>query len=193
MLIKNVMIKPIAYYNLENFLLQDVRSRFHADKSIGAFDFFSIIIWKSNRSKSKIANRLMTKSKNLDLEQISRTISADIANAKTEKERMKVLIVDWGFRLPIASAILTILYPEEFTIYDYRAVEQVGEGASLKSKQKFENIWSGYVAFRNKVLAIPHGTSLREKDHYLFGKSRMDDLNDDLKNGFSDENDDGAL
>jgi hypothetical protein len=186
------MIDPIKYFDLEQFLLQDVRQRFQSDHSIGAFDFFSIIIWKSNRSKSKVANRLMTKSKSLDLEQISRNISADIFKAKTEKEKMKVLIVDWGFKLAIASAILTILYPDKFTIYDYRAAGQVKEGESLKNKIKFEDIWAGYVAFMAKVSAIPYGVSLREKDHYLFGKSRMDDLIADLKNGFSEENDNGA-
>jgi len=145
------MIDPIKYYHLETFLLQDVRQRFERDHSIGAFDFFSIIIWKSNRSKTKVANRLLTKSKNLNLEQISRKISADIAQAKTEKEKMKVLIVHWGFKLAIASAILTIFYPEKFTIYDYRAAGQVNEGVRLKDKTKFEDIWIGYIVFRAKV------------------------------------------
>jgi hypothetical protein len=182
-----IVSNPISYYNLEKFLFQDVQGRFLADKSIGAFDFFSIIVWKSNRSKSKIANRLMDKCKNMTLEEISRNISADIANTKTEKERMRVLIVKWGFKLPIASAILTILYPKVYTIYDYRVAGQLREGVSLKYRTNFENIWIGYVAFRKKVLAIPHGLNLREKDHYLFGKSRMDDLIENLKTGFSDK------
>ena len=178
------MIDPIKYYNLEQFLFNDVRKRFHKKHSIGAFDFFSIIIWKSNRSKSKVAKRLLNKTKGSDLEQISRSISAGIAKAKTDKDKMKCLIVDWGFKLAIASAILTILYPDRFTIYDYRAAGQVKEGEKLKNEVEFEEIWAGYVAFMGKGAAIPHGKNLREKDYYLFGKSRMEDLNADLKNGF---------
>jgi hypothetical protein len=134
----------------------------------------------------------MGKSTDSDLDKISRNISSDIAKAKTEKEKMKVLILDWGFKIAIASAILTILYPDIFTIYDYRAAEQVGEGEKLKRKTKFEDIWSGYVEFRNKVAAVSHGGSLREKDHYLFGKSRMDDLTKDLKNEFAENNKKGT-
>ena len=112
------MTDPIKYYHLETFLLQDVRQRFERDHSIGAFDFFSIIIRKSNRSKTKVANRLLTNSKNLNLEQISRKISADIAQAKTEKEKIRVLFVHWEFKLAIASAILTIFISKylRFTI-----------------------------------------------------------------------------
>lgn len=32
------------YYDLETFLFGDVSPRFHAEGSIGAFDFFSIVI-----------------------------------------------------------------------------------------------------------------------------------------------------
>jgi hypothetical protein len=31
-----------------------------------------------------------------------------------------ILMRDWGLRLPMASAILTVLFPEEFTVYDQR-------------------------------------------------------------------------
>jgi hypothetical protein len=182
------MIDPIAYYNLENFLLSEVRGRFQKNEFIEAFDFFSIIIWKSNRSKSKVANRLINKSQNLDLDRISKDITSAISKAKTEKEKMRVLIEDWKFKLPIASAILTILYPDIFTVYDYRAAEQVGEGEKLKYKTKFENIWNGYVTFRKKVAEVSYGKNLREKDQHLFGLSRIKDLKKDLKNGFSDEN-----
>lgn len=181
------MPNPIAYYNLEKFLLTDVREHFLRDGSLGAFDLFSIIIWKSNRSKSKVARRLLAKSSNRNLEQISRNISAAIARAKSDKEKMRVLITEGGFKLAIASAILTILYPDEFTIYDYRTAAQIDEGAKLKTKTNFDDIWDGYALFRSKVAAIRCGDNLREKDHYLFGKSRMEDLIEDIGTGFTRE------
>ena len=40
------MIDPLRFYDLETFLLQDVRQRFHSAGSIDAFDFFAIVVWK---------------------------------------------------------------------------------------------------------------------------------------------------
>ncbi len=36
----------LKYYDLEAYLFDDLRKRFHEDGSLGAFDFFSIVIWK---------------------------------------------------------------------------------------------------------------------------------------------------
>lgn len=179
------MIDPLLYYDFERYLLETVGPHFRQSGSIGAFDFFSIIVWKSNRSKSTLARRLMATAPGDDLEQITRRISAAVWKAKDEKAKMRVLIVDWKFRLPIASALLTIWYPETFTVYDYRAADQVGDTSQLATKTRFEDIWSGYVEFRRKVQAVAQGRTLREKDRYLFGKSRLEDLQQALKYGFS--------
>ena len=40
----------LRYYDLERYLFEDVHRRFHEEGSIGAFDFFSIVIWKANRA-----------------------------------------------------------------------------------------------------------------------------------------------
>lgn len=45
------------YYDLETFLFEDVYRRFRDNGSIGAFEFFSIVIWKANRAKSITAKR----------------------------------------------------------------------------------------------------------------------------------------
>jgi len=180
---------PQKYYNLERYLLEEVQPRFQKNGSIGAFDFFSIVIWKANRAKSRVADKLRDVSGEDNLEQICKKLSTEIWKAKEEKDKMKILISDWHFRLPMASAILTILYPELFTVYDYRAAEQTGNGSKLVNKTSFDAIWDGYVEFRCKVNEIGKGSTMREKDRYLFGKSRMEDLADDIEHGFSDEND----
>ena len=51
----------LKYFDREQYLFDDVRSRFHDEHSLGAFDFFSIVIWKANRAKSKIARRILKK------------------------------------------------------------------------------------------------------------------------------------
>lgn len=54
----NFTMNYCRYYDLETFLFEDVTKRFDDDGSIGAFDLFSIVIWKANRAKSKTAKRL---------------------------------------------------------------------------------------------------------------------------------------
>ena len=55
------------YYYLENYLFDVVQPRFVEQGYLSAFDFFCIVIWKANRSKSKIAKRLLSKKhENLD-------------------------------------------------------------------------------------------------------------------------------
>ncbi len=73
-------------------------------------------------------------------------LAKDIKKAETNKELMSCLIEDWGFRLPMASAILTVLYPEEFTVYDVRVCNEV-EGYHSIHARKFEGLWKGYEEF----------------------------------------------
>ena len=49
------------FYDLENYLFEEVSKRFSEHGYLHAFDFFCIVIWKANRSKSKIAKRLLSK------------------------------------------------------------------------------------------------------------------------------------
>lgn len=46
-----------AFYHLESYLFNTVRIRFLENGFLDAFDFFCIVIWKANRSKSKIARK----------------------------------------------------------------------------------------------------------------------------------------
>lgn len=48
-----------TYYDLEGYLFSEVSGRFQRDRRLSAFDFFCVVIWKANRSKSKVARRLL--------------------------------------------------------------------------------------------------------------------------------------
>jgi hypothetical protein len=43
----------LKYFDRELYLFEDVHQRFHAEHSLGAFDFFTIIIWKALLKRSK--------------------------------------------------------------------------------------------------------------------------------------------
>lgn len=156
--------EELALYDLERFLLEDVSARYQADLPISAFDFFSIVIWKANRAKSKIALRLQKKTGE-NLETAVGQLVTDLRRAHTSEDRLRVLFVEWGFWLPMASAILTVFYPEEFTIYDVRVCEYLTAFERLGNRSKFETVWPEYCRFVEAVkVAVPEVQALRDKD-----------------------------
>ncbi|MCG2773229.1 MAG: hypothetical protein L6277_14220 [Desulfobacterales bacterium] len=171
-------------YDLENYLFEEVSRRFSELGYLKAFDFFCIVIWKANRSKSRIAKRLLSKG-HPDLDSAVVALTKSLANAEGDKARMKILIEDWGFLLPMASAILTVLYPMSFTIYDYRIREVLNDFDKLQNKTNFDSLWNGYELFVAAVKKIgPSEYSLRDKDRWSWGKSFCRQLEKDIAENF---------
>src|SRR3712207_6502297 len=112
------MTDYLKYYHLEDYLFREVSSRFQDTGSIAPTDFYMIVIWKANRSKSKIKNRIQSKAGSFSVG-VER-IGTALTNAPDAKTRLRLMMTDWGFRLPMGTAILTVLYPDEFTVYDVR-------------------------------------------------------------------------
>jgi hypothetical protein len=174
------------FYDLENYLFEEVSRRFSEHGYLEAFNFFCVIIWKANRSKSKIAKRLLSKGHH-DIDSAVIALTKSLANAADNKARMKTLIVEWGFRLPISSAILTVLYPLSFSVYDYRICEVLerlypaDNFVNLQNKSNFDSLWSGYESFVAAVnKTVPLEYSLRDKDRWLWGKSFYQQLEKDI-------------
>ncbi|MEK4449429.1 MULTISPECIES: hypothetical protein [Paenibacillus] len=175
----------LEQYNQEAYIFDVVRKRFAKQGFLKAYDFFFIIIWKANRAKSKVAKNLMKSNQYESLDDAVRVLTESIGKTPDHKDKLRILISDWKFRLPIASAILSVLYPNDFTIYDVRVCEQLNDFHSLNHKGNFEVIWTGYLAYKRKVeLTEPVGLSLRDKDRYLWGKSFSKQLEDDIRNCF---------
>ena len=171
------------YYNLDKYLFEDINEKFQRDQVLNVFDFFCIVIWKANRAKSKVANRIKLKEPNLD--KAVYEITTHLFSAINDEERLRILMVDWKLRLPMSSAILTVLYPDRFSVYDYRVCEMLGKFEDLGHKVKFESLWKGYCQYIEGVLQlVPTESKLRDKDKYLWGKSFFEDLNKNIQEGF---------
>lgn len=182
------MVDGLRYYHLETYLFEDVRSRFQADGSLSAFDFFSIVIWKANRAKTRVARRLLAKApeRASNLDTIVRHLTKSLFDAGTHRERLRILLEDWGFRLPMATAVLTVLWPNFFSVYDVRACKQLGKHYESGGWTGFDRIWSCYAQFREAVLAAgPDGASLRDKDRFLWGTSSAQQLERDIARCFT--------
>jgi hypothetical protein len=126
-------LQYLRYYDLETYLFEEVHNRFRSERSLSAFDFFSIVIWKANRAKSRIAKRRLAKypQQGADLNAIVRRLTGSLFNAETHSERLRILLEDLGLYLPIASAVLAVMWPDYFTVYDYRVCEQLGRFQEL--------------------------------------------------------------
>jgi len=172
------------YYHLENYLFSEVNRKYKEQGYIEAFDFFCIIIWKANRSKSKIAKLLLSKNHN-NLAEAVKDLTLSLSQVHNNKERLKILISDWKFRLPMASAILSVLYSKDFTIYDMRICDIIGDFEDIQNKTKFDSIWEGYQKYIEAVKkAVNIDISLRDKDRFLWGKSFRDQLINDIVDNF---------
>ena len=76
-----------------------------------------------------------------------------------------------------------LLYPNEFTVFDYRVCEIIKLNYyDIYTKTKWNEIWTEYLKYKESVIAtVPHKTTLREKDMFLWGQSFYNDLKE-LKN-----------
>jgi len=180
------------YYDLEGYLFGEVSERFRRDKHLSTFDFFCIVIWKANRSKSKVARRLLARGES-ELEGAVRALTRELQTATDSKQRLSVLIEGWGFRLPMASAILSVLYPDDFTVYDVRVCDVLDDFADAQYK-KFAGLWPRYQQYIERVRReVPDRATLRDKDRYLWGKSFDTQLKSDIRTGFGTGVDDSEL
>jgi len=186
---KNQATGYCKYFNLESYLFDEISPNFQHTDQLSTFSFFCIVIWKANRAKSKIAKKLLNQGYS-KLDDAVAALVKQIVTAESSKEKMRVLLEDWKFYLPMASAILTVLYPKDFTIYDIRVCDVLSNFHGLDNKTKFEERWNGYIEYRTAVIEnTPKALSLRDKDRFLWGKSFAKQLEEDIRNNFRNKSD----
>jgi len=155
----------LKYYLLEKYLEDEVKPFFDKEHYITAEQFFAIVIWKRNASKTKICDGVKGSRKTV------REITSDIYSAPTPENKMEILISIKGISYSFASAILTILYPELFTISDYRVSRSLKEKFNIDAPETISTE-KEYFAYLDacKKLAKENGLSLRDCDRALWGR-----------------------
>ena len=157
--------------NLESYLIDEVGKRFQDSGEIEALDFCLILSWKSVRAVGYHKKRLRERAHGTLTCAVGR-IAKELHDAADSKNRLRLLMQNWGFRLPTATAILTILFPEHFTVYDRRVCAELHDFTKLQDHRFTNRLWEQYLAFKARVEeATPPQLSLRDKDRYLWGKS----------------------
>lgn len=173
----------IELTNLEEYISKYVKPFFEKNHYIETFDFFCIIIWKANRAKSKIYKRLSKQGK-LNINDEIKALTFKIYNTKEPKEKLKILLKEYRLRLPMATAILTMLYPDDFTIYDIRVCNMFNKFYKINNLENFEKTWIGYSEYLKEVGNYNSELSLRDNDKLLWGKSFYNDLVNDINKKF---------
>lgn len=174
------------YYDLESYLFETVADNFHNRHYLTAEEFFCIIIWKANRAKSKIAKKFEGET---SLDEAIKKLSSSIYQAPSNKVKLAILMEQYGFYLPMASAILSVLYQDQFSVYDIRVCDMLEQEYGTTKYHKinnkiFKNLWPEYEEYLQKVLELSGLDDYRQADKYLWGKSFYEQLKGDLKRGF---------
>ena len=149
---------------------KDEKKAFEAGRQIAAGAYRrqhleAIFSWKT---KGRGISRL---SRNSD-DEIADALRVAVA-ARTERSATAVLMGLNGVRVPVASAVLTMINPERYTIIDNRALAALGVGAAASDV----NLYLAYLFFCRR-LAADHGVSLRELDRALWQWSKERGLAD---------------
>lgn len=163
-------IDYLKFYDDEGYLMGEVANHFHETGALAPVDFYMLLIWKANRAKSYHRERLKKKALG-SFERAVSQIASSLWSCRDRKERVRILIEDWEFSLPTATAILAILYPAEFTVYDYRVCAEVNH--QYRPYLSFSDfLWADYEEFQKKVEGeAPSGLCLRDKDRFLTARS----------------------
>lgn len=159
------------YYSLEEYLFNEVRVNFEKRGYLTSEEFFCIVIWKAVRAKTLILRKLLAKNQPLDV--TVRQLTSDLVMANSSQDKLSLLLDKWKFRLPMASAILTVLYPDDFTIYDVRVCASLNIKDFSGCKSQIDQYFNYFLP---KIKNVRNGKTLRENDKFLWGQSFYNDL-----------------
>jgi len=176
----SIPLDYLKFYDLEHYLFTEVSGRFRRTNAISPADFYMIIIWKANLARTRIRDRLSRHEGGFNGAVDAMTVA--LRDADGPAERLEIMMKNWKFRLPMATAILAVLYPDDFTVYDARICEQLGAFEGLADRQFSETLWHDYRSYVSVVSrAAPSGLSLRDKDRFLWARSFYEGVMKDLR------------
>jgi hypothetical protein len=175
----NVLFDPIAYYSPERLMFPAIARSFADTGILDPAALYVILDWKASRARTRHRSRLAGKAGSFTA--AVNKIGADLHAATGPEQQLGLLLTEWGFRLPTASAILTVLYPDIFTIYDIRVCNTLQAFHQLGNMKWSPAAWGEYQRFIGAVRdAAPQGLSLRDCDRWLWGKDKRETLCNEL-------------
>jgi hypothetical protein len=162
--------KYLKYYFLEDYLFNEISNNFQTNHFLTDEEFFAIVIWKRNASKTKIKKELIKKNKSIN------GLTTEIYKAQTPQEKLNILISIPQIGISIASAILTVCYKNDFTILDYRAINSLIKLGANVNKDILKYTSESYFDYLNKCKELQQKStySLRDFDRILWAMDWYD-------------------
>jgi hypothetical protein len=162
----------VNLYNLESYLFDTVSRSFEREGTLSSYDFFAIVIWKANRTKTKIKEGLKASGNEVG------ALMQEVSRGETLKAKVEALTRVWGIGLAMASAILTVCYPEQFTILDTRAWKTLQGKPVPDLPERFPATSEEYIQYCEacRKFAAERHLSLRNLDRALWAKDWQDSL-----------------
>ena len=148
-------------------------------KSFTPFELFAIAIFKANRNKGRIKKGIQN-GKNSVKKISSIVASINLEDDLSKKEALNQLIEMPGIGIPMASALLSVAYPDNFTIVDYRTIDglkdffEIGFPSTLDPRSNIDGYFLYIHECRKKSVELK--ISLRKLDQMLWGYSFFKDL-----------------
>src|SRR5579863_4734793 len=95
--------------------------------------------WGRNDRPAALARRLAKIAGGFDA--AAHGIAAGLRATLEPEPRLRLLLTRWGFLLPTASAILAVLYPDTFTVYDERVCDALGDFHQLRRSENLDAVY----------------------------------------------------
>lgn len=169
------MLDPIAYYSPEALLFPGLAQSFADTGTLDPVALYLILDWKAPRARTRHRSRLAGIAGSFNA--AVNMIAADLHTATHPEQQLGLLLTKCGFRLPTASAILAVLYPDAFTVYDVRVCNSLCAFHQLGYMKWSPKAWQEYQRFVAAVRdAAPEGLSLRDCDRWLWGRNKREAL-----------------
>ena len=145
-------------------MFDEISANFQKKHFLTAEEFFAIVIWKSNRAKTKVLKGIKEDGRTVE------KLTKDVHQENDLEKKVEILNSVSGIGIPIASAVLTVCYPDIFTIVDYRASQTLNElGRNFKGDPTTSvSVYMEYVETCSQF-AKKEGLSLRDTDRVLWG------------------------
>ncbi len=173
------MLDQIHFYSPETTLFPKLAARFAETGRLTAEELYLILEWKAARARTKHLRRLTY---GRTFSEAAADLARAIHGAADDEDRLRLLLAEpWRFALPTATAILAVLYPDRFTVYDIRVCDALGDFHRLGHRRWSERIWADYCRFVEAVrVAAPANLSLRDADRWLWGHDERKALRREL-------------
>lgn len=163
--------KYLDLYNQEEYLFNFIGPKIKKRGFINFQEFFKICMWKSVRQKNNYRKN----------EQTIKKITKNAFKESDERKKMEKLCELKGVGIPMASAMLTVVFPDKYAVIDIRCIEMLNKLNQNIKKHISLNVWLEYLKII-RSLAADNNLTPREIDKILFAMHKESLDSDNYKN-----------